>query len=366
MLKKQEKFKILLLSLPIGSGHTIAAQALAKELEKYNVETKHLNVFEYIPKFLTAIFMQAYLLSLRISPQIYSFLYKWGNKDNKSTFSRDLLNAYIARRAYRDICHWQPDLIIATHATAAGIVAQMKQQRQLKAPLIGVVTDYTMHNWWYYPEVAEYYLPDINLDKIMFSENQRIFKFGIPLRQEFSQPAANNKKLLLAKWQIKTSNKTCLLLGGGEGLLPMLEIIKALKANKDLTFIAVTGNNETLYRQIQNIKDVSIYNYRFVEKIVELIELADVVISKAGGLSSTEIISRQVPYIIYKPLPGQERKNAEYLQEMYGAEIVEQEENLSEKVNCLLCGVRRQAKKELNLTSTRLICSKILQHFCKN
>ena len=123
MLKKQEKFKILLLSLPIGSGHTIAAQALAKELEKYNVETKHLNVFEYIPKVLTAIFMQAYLLSLRISPQIYSFLYKWGNKDNKSTFSRDLLNAYIARRAYRDICHWQPDLIIATHAGNGSVVS---------------------------------------------------------------------------------------------------------------------------------------------------------------------------------------------------------------------------------------------------
>lgn len=364
MLKKRKKLKILVISAPIGSGHVMVAEAITSELQTKNITVKHLSVFDFIPHLLAQIFLKLYLASLQISPKIYALLYKWGNNNKNSTSSRDYLNAYISKRSTQFICQWQPDIVIATHATAAGIVAQLKKSKQINVFLVGIVTDYVMHNWWYYPEVDEYYLPDINVDKVKFSPQQKIFKWGIPLRKEFSLKVSQNKKTLRTKWQMPENKQICLLFGGGEGLLPMLEIIQVLKNSlPQLLFITVTGKNQKLYQQIQELQAKNIYNYKFVENVAELIELADIVISKAGGVSVTEIITRQVPVIIYQPLPGQESNNAEYLSKEYGVKVVGSSKQLPKEIENLLKTKALCSNKMVNLQSTAMICQRIIHRF---
>lgn len=358
MLENNKKKRILVMSTPIGSGHVVAAEALIKEFEKYNVTVKHISVFDFIPQFVATVFLKLYLLSLQISPKIYAGLYKWGNKKEQSTVTRDYLNAYLAKKAKNIICAWQPDVLVATHATAAGIFAVLKKRKFLNVPLNGVVTDYIMHNWWYYPEVDNYYTPDIEL-QLQLQKNQKLYKLGIPLRIDFTAEKKQPQKKLREKWQITANTPICLLLGGGEGLLPMLEIIKILSAANKITFVTVTGKNNSLYKQINDLNCADIYNYGFVENIAELIEIADVVISKAGGISSTEIISRKVPYIIYMPLPGQEKNNAHYLRENYGVLVAETKNQLQVQFVQALKS-KTPYIKNLNLQSTAMICANIL------
>lgn len=358
MLENNKKKRILVMSTPIGSGHVVAAEALIKEFEKHDVIVKHISVFDFIPQFIAAVFLKLYLLSLKISPKIYAGLYKWGNKKEKSTVTRDYLNIYLAKKAKNIICSWQPDVLVATHATAAGIFAVLKKRELLNVPLNGVVTDYIMHNWWYYPEVDNYYTPDIELE-LQLQKNQKLYKWGIPLRTEFTAEKKQPKEFLREKWQIRANTPICLLLGGGEGLLPMLEIIKNLDTDNKMTFITVTGKNSNLYKQINSLHCANVYNYGFVENMAELIELSDVVISKAGGISSTEILSRKVAYIIYKPLPGQEKNNAQYLRENYGVLVAETKKQLQVQFVQAL-KLKTPYKKKLNLQSTAMICANIL------
>lgn len=322
----ERKLKILVMDTPIGSGHVIAAQALQEELVRRfeHAEILHVSTFDFLPRSLAKTFVKLYLLSLKISPKIYAFLYKWGNKKD-STVSRDLLNFLLARLAKEKIVSFQPDIAVVTHATPAGIIAKLKADGLLpKCQIYGVVTDYVLHNWWYYQELAAYFTADMPLENIEFAATQRVYKYGIPLRAEFAEDQNYSKAALREKLQLPSSGKIYLLLGGGEGILPMRELIIALKNSEPTAnIVVITGHNKKLYQQITAMNTSGVQVWGFVNNIQEFLGAVDCVISKAGGISSTEILSQGSNYIIYKPLPGQELNNAVFLQKNCGVQIAE-------------------------------------------
>lgn len=319
-----ENIKILIMDTPIGSGHVVAAKALRTELEKQFIgaEILHLSTFEFLPKFLSTTFVKLYLLSLRISPTIYAFFYKWGNKE-QSTASRDRLNKILANLARKVIVEFQPDIAVATHATPAGIFSQLKSAGLLpRCAIYGVVTDYVMHNWWYYQEVSAYFTANIAIHNINFLDSQHVYKYGIPLRTEFAECNLESKEQLREKLQLSVKEKIYLLLGGGEGILPMQEIICAIKRYEPMSsIVTITGHNKKLYKQLKklNIEGVSVFG--FVNNICDFIVSADCVVSKAGGVSSAEILSQSAKYIVYKPLMGQELNNALFIANNFQVQI---------------------------------------------
>ena len=189
---------------------------------------------------------------------------------------------------------------------------------EIKVPVFGVVTDFTIHRWWVYPEISHYF---IAMDDLLSTiSNYGFFSLnvsspGIPIREQFNRKF--DRKELQVRYRLDPGRKTVLVMGGGAGVLPMEEIIKACDKSKvSLQYLVVCGNNKQLFKKIELLKNrtESLINvFGFVNYIAELMAIADIIISKPGGVSSSEAIASELPMIIFKPIPGQEEANTRYL-----------------------------------------------------
>ncbi len=328
-----KKIKVLLLSAPIGSGHRLAAEALQSAFAKYNnVEIVHGNVFDFFPAILGKTFLKVYLWILGACPWLYEMMYKWGNKGEGSLWLRSLINGALAYLGSSFIKRVAPDVVIATHATPAGIMSIYKRRNKSGLYLCGVITDFTVHRWWLCEGVDTYFIAD-ELLKEKFPKTQELVVTGIPLREGFGKLA---KELCRKEFGWKENEKVCLLMGGGEGLLPMEEIITALQNHKpeNLRLVALTGKNDSLAKSLMK-KFAEVEVLGFTDKVPQLMCGADIIISKAGGVSSAEILASNLDFIIYKPLPGQEENNAKFLAANYGATIANNVANIKEEIASL-------------------------------
>lgn len=318
-MQNKQKIKILLLSAPIGSGHKMAAEALKEVFtQDSNVEVVHGNVFSFFPSILGQLFLKTYLHILKLCPAIYAAAYKWGNNNGGSLWARNLLNACLAKIGKSYIRKVAPDAVVATHATPAGIMSIYKKHFQPDLYLGAVITDFTVHQWWLYKEVNTYFIADESLCYKIITHNEAVC-YGIPLRMAFKQAEYHTAR---QKYHLQAEDKVCLLLGGGDGLLPMQEIISNIK-QMNLKIIAVTGNNCKLAEALRSIAADNLQVLEFTEDLPSLMAASDIIVSKAGGLSSAEITALGKKFIIYRPLPGQETNNARFLADKQLALIAE-------------------------------------------
>lgn len=328
---RNKKIKVLLLSAPIGSGHRLAAEALREAFEnKDNMEVVHGNVFNFFPAILGKTFLRVYLWILGVCPWLYEAMYKWGNKGEGSLWLRSIINGALAYLGSNFIRKVAPDVVIATHATPAGIMSIYKRRNNPSLYLCGVITDFTVHRWWLCDGVDTYFIADERL-KDKFPASQELVASGIPLRAGFGN---EDKDACRRMFEWKNEEKVCLIMGGGEGLLPMDEIISSLIKDKpqNLRLVALTGNNKNLTKTLENKFGNSVNVLGFTDKVPQLMGGADLIISKAGGVSSAEVLASNLEFIIYKPLPGQEENNAKFLVAYCGATIAQTTADISEKV----------------------------------
>lgn len=317
----QGKHKVLILSAPIGSGHKLAAKALEEAFSQYKeCEIIHASIFDFFPKFIGKVFLKSYLFILKFFPDVYAVAYKWGNNPSGSFWLRNMLNGILARSADKFFKSVQPDVVIATHATPAGVMDIYKKTHP-DIFLASVITDFTIHKWWLCKRTNAYFLaaedikPSINI-----KNTEKVFYYGIPVRKEFRQEY--KRDYLRMKFGWGKNERICLLMGGGDGILPMEDLITSVVNNYDATmkFVAVTGKNMKLARQLKRLPfDIKVFG--FIESVAELMNCADYLVTKAGGLTAAEALTTRVKYIIFNPLPGQETANAEYLEQMGAAKV---------------------------------------------
>ena len=318
-MQTKENKKIMILSAPIGSGHVQSANAIKKELENYpdiNVITG--SVFDFAPSFFCKSLLNTYLNLLRVFPYGYELLYRWADKSNSLTL-RYIVNNIFAFGAYNYIKKYKPDLVITTHVTPAGILALYKKKYNKNIPLFGIVTDFSMHKWWLYDEIDAY----VVVDKKIFLEyekslnvNQELWDYGIPIDNSF-YIFNKTKNELREELGLPKDHFICLLSGGGEGLLPMDDILtkwqEISSENDKISFVAICGKNKRLQNKLRSMNVNNVYVLGFVDNIFLYMQSSDIIISKAGGVTASEALATELPMLVYKPLPGQEQSNIRYL-----------------------------------------------------
>lgn len=325
--------RILILSAPIGSGHKMTAQALVEELRNRNdIEIYEGDVFSFMPKWVGQCFLFCYLKLLQICPWLYGLVYSSGKsstaknlaQEQKHLWLRNWLNCCLLKLGKWYLDSVKPDIVLATHATPLGIMSLYKEQHP-ELWLGAVVPDYNIHPWWLCDRVDAYFLADEKL-KTRFPAEVLVEAFGLPLRAAFK---AADKRDCREKYGFKADERVALLMGGGEGLLPMEELVKAiLNAQLPNTrLVVIAGKNEKLVQKLQqsyaDIKAEKLQVYGFCEDAPELLTAADVLISKAGAVTAAEALACGIKYIIYKPLPGQETGNAKFLASTHDAKIAD-------------------------------------------
>ena len=370
----RKKYTVLLLSAPIGSGHRLAAEALREALsEQADVEVVHGNVFDFFPHFLGSTFLRTYLWILGCCPWLYELAYKWGNQQSGSLWLRSLINRSLALLGSSYLQRVRPDAVIATHATPAGIMCYYKEKHP-EIFLGAVVTDFTVHKWWLCNGVDAYFVADARLKEKITVPTQ-VQAFGIPLRQDFRRFDSFDYDACRKQYGWTSEERVCLVMGGGEGLLPMEEILLALqkKSIAGLRLVAITGNNAKLEQRLRerfavaagaaeqdvagSATPIEIYGFR--QDVPQLLAGADMIITKAGGLTCAEVLATGLELFIYKPLPGQERGNAAFLEQYYQAKVCDGLEQLVHAVVAASC--QKRAKQEKKPLGNRLAAMQIAE-----
>jgi len=336
--------RILFLTAPIGAGHTRAAQAVSKALGRLypGCEMRMANIFDFFHPVIGKTILLIYLKILSVVPRLYGSMYGWGNDSRWALRTREFINSYLAKRMRRFITDYNPNIIVCTHATPAGIASCLRKEGSIDVPVLAVVTDFVVHKLWVYPTIDYYYVAGQPLRDYLNSNGvpyDKSLSTGIPVDSDFFSQKAIGQDSLSALG-LNANLPIILIMGGGAGVLPMAEIIMSCQSiEQPIQIIAVAGHNKTLFNQLTARQPEFKHCVRilgYVNNIPELMSAAQIIISKPGGMTSAEALCAGVPMIIYKPIPGQEEANTSYLVAQQVAEQVDSLEELQASLKRVL------------------------------
>jgi len=343
VLKIGSLTKVLILSVSVGAGHMRSAHAMKKAVvELYpQAEVAILDTFRYANPLLEKIVIGTYIEILKISPVIYGYLYRQAERGQplsgrgKTEFNR-ILNLLAAPRLEEFIKNFRPEIIVCTHPFPLGIVSGIKRKGNYQGPVFAVVTDFTVHSFWVFPEVdcyligSEALIPECEEFGI---KPERVCPTGIPIDPDFNK--IYDQRRLKEQMGLDPILPVILIIGGGLGMGPLESSVKVLgREHHDCQLLVVTGTNKVLQDKLSEITPglrCKVKVFGFVHNMHQLMALSDMMIGKAGGLTCAEAMAVGLPLFIVDPLPGQEERNAEFMVSMgTGARL--QERDLADAV----------------------------------
>jgi UDP-N-acetylglucosamine:LPS N-acetylglucosamine transferase len=214
----------------------------------------------------------------------------------------------------------RPDLVISVLPGINGLLAEATAS--IGAQLEVVLTDWhSVHRFWVAAGVHHYTTPTDSAreDCIRFgAAPESVDMVGIPLRRSFARPPIDReteRARRLTALGLEPDRFTILAMVGAEGSPRALANIAYLaQLEIDAQLIVVCGRNEQLRQRVQQLPSrVPVRAVGFVDYVAELMRSADVLVTKAGGLTLAEAFSSGVPVVIHDVLPGQEAGNLEYV-----------------------------------------------------
>ena len=309
--------KGLILSITAGQGHNQTAKVLSECFVEKGIECPYMDVFDYINPLLSDSVSHIYLMSTKNLPKIYGKIYRMcENRPGDELHGLPkVTNQILAKKLLTKIEEEKPDFIICTHVFAALLVTCLDGVMDEGIKTIGIVTDFTIHPYWEDTRLDYYVTPDRLLSgqaKRKGIDEAKLVPVGIPIDPKFAKKIPREEACAALGLPNK---RTVLVMSGSMGFGDVASEIRAL-AQTDLDFQIVTicGNNKKLKKCIDKLEaEKKIFNYGFVDNVDVFMDCADCIVTKPGGLTSSEALAKGIPMIISNPIPGQEDRNVEFL-----------------------------------------------------
>lgn len=321
-MKSQQK-KILILTIKVGAGHTKAAEAMKEAFVQQSPDNivEIIDAFDYANPLLGKMIVTTYMELIKVTPYLYNYLYTKAEIKTDSFSKKEflkILNKLTDSKLVALLDEFQPDVIICTHPFPLGIVTIIKERLELTIPIVAVITDFTVHPFWIFNNVETYIVAAPQLKENLIGLGvleERIMVTGIPIDPKFR--CVLDKPSVRRKLGVLSQPSTILLMGGGLGLGPLKNIVKTLNNSElDYQLLVVVGKNKNLQKKLKDMLPdlrLNIKVYGFIENIYEFMEIADLIITKPGGLTSSEALAKGLPMILIDPIPGQEERNCDFL-----------------------------------------------------
>lgn len=339
--------RILILSASVGAGHLRAAQAVELALRQLapGATVQNIDVLTMTNAAFRRLYGKFYLDLVQRAPHVLGYFYdlldKPVSKQRKSDRLRYAIEKANLGPLLRFLAENPWDLIINTHFLPAEIIAHLRSKQKLKTPQFTVTTDFETHRLWVNLPCDRFFTATqegaMNLVHWGVPEGD-IQVTGIPIHPVFAQPKL--RELCLKKHDLKGDRPVVLQLAGGFGVGPVEQQLQGVLAvAKPLEVIVVAGRNEALRRRLQSIRAPARHRLTvvgFTDQIDEWMAAADLVISKPGGLTTSETLARGVPMAIMNPIPGQESRNSDYLLENGAAIKINNISTMTYKITNLL------------------------------
>ena len=348
--------RVLILSCNTGGGHNSAASAIKEYLESVGVfcEIKDALAFDSQTKsdFISWGHVFIYKRIPRLFGAGYKFIENHPPKPGNSSVIYDIvrkdaesLHDYLMGAGY--------DIIVSTHIFASMILTEIRKKYLTNFKTYFVATDYTCSPGVDEIDADAFFIPHRSLIPEFTGSGlpeEKLIASGIPVRHSFYEhvDAVSAKREL----GLPTDKRVVLMMCGSMGCGPLCELAFSLAGNIpcDTVLVVICGNNEKLYEKFGKFRDIpNVFVVGFTRKISLYMDAASVILTKPGGLSSTEAATKGLPMVLIDAVPGCESKNMEFFIQNGFAVTEETIEGLISQVNLLLTDSAKAEKLSLAL-----------------
>ncbi len=337
MPPKNVIMKILITYAYAGVGHKKAAMAIEKALscrggfktlpykDDSGIHIKNVDILDYTSSFFKASYPAVYLFLINKTPTLWGLFYYLLDSRAVDFFMapvRRFLHGINCRRFMEFLKIENPDVVVSTHFLPSEIVSYLKDKGEFKGRLVTVVTDFIPHSFWM-ARSSDYFIGAIQRTKADLLKRgileEKIRIMGIPCDPVFS--ISKGRENLMKQIGIEPGFFNVLIMSGGFGTGPIKEIVTEIngldpKIRDKMQLIAICGKNELLFHElskmIQGLK-VKLKAFGYMNNVDEFMEVSDIIVTKPGGLTISEALSKTLPMIIVQPILGQETRNCKIL-----------------------------------------------------
>ncbi len=343
--------KILILAVPIGSGHIKAAKAIHQAIKKINtgVQIKFEDCFRWVYPLYGYSYKKIYDFAQKRARNLLKFFYSGVGVTTGSSEFLYKVHKTIAYKFRYLLEAYTPDYILCTHFSPGYFSALYKEEYHYKIGI--VVTDYYVHPHWVNKEIDHYFIPhEYLIEQIMSYDIKKVqvFPFGIPVALELEgtiDKGAARKRFGLSKERISAVVMGSRVFGG-----EWFELVKEI-VDFDYDLLVLCGENKAAMDRIKKLRGkANLSTYGMVERIHELIATCDILITKAGGITTTEA-SKVGPCLLFaNSILGLEDKNEDFFIQ-HGAALRFTKENAKSVMSDLLSNPEKIKEMRKNLES---------------
>ena len=391
---------IIILSSSTGGGHNRASNAMKTAILKKDPEAKVdiIDIFVECSKSLNVAVTQGYKLLAQKAPTLYGKMYL--SSDKEATPLNELMNnvnIQCAKKLLGVIQSYEPDVVISCHPFGVTMMSTIKEKYGYDVPTIAVITDFMPHMAYISNNIDAYVTASDETAKVMVGKyhvnKDIVHPLGLPIYNRFYKDESFDKNKKMEEMGLDPALPTILVMAGSFGVTDILEIYETL-VDTDMNFqlIVITGNNQKLYDAfekllsdedkfktldvpdfIKELPDDNVFRWFydkteeirdsiestfirtthnkkptkllfFVDNVEDYMHCCDLIITKPGGLTTSESIASHLPMAIFKAFPGQEEQNADYLVRNGIAVMLQEGDGLKAQMKELLGDKERLAE----------------------
>ena len=311
--------RVLILTASYGWGHHRVAQVLAAAFRRAGAEPTVVDHFRELvhPAFDSAS-RTVYYWILRHVPALWGAAYWLG--DQIPTTSPLLLgiNRLGMRKLERLLRATAPDLVVTVHATPAAALSELRRAGRGSVPHATVFTDFVAHTQWIFETVDRYFVPAAEIFNDLSARwipPERVVVSGVPVDLKFTRPM--DKAAARLTLGLSPRVPVLLLMGGGQGSLGGLEaaVRVLLRTDRPFQALVVAGRGEGFadrLRQLCRGCEGQFRVFGYTESVRQFMAAADLLVTKAGGVTLAEAMAAELPMVCFGSLPGQEARNERF------------------------------------------------------
>lgn len=335
--------RIFILTLSVGTGHIRAAEVLQRAL--YDcidpVEVHLLDALKVAHSWFLMFYVRSYWWLLRSAPSLWRWLFeRRQRKLHRATAPRWVFR-HGCKKVLEQLKTFAPHLVIANEIGAVEIAALGKREGWFHAPILAVQTDFQTEPPWVQAEVDAYCVGSEEARSQLVNwgtSPNRILVCGIPIDPVFSLP--QDRRELRQALGLDARRPVVLVMGGGMGPAPLDAIVSRLELCRfPLQVLVVAGHDRGIKRTLEQLRGkvtLDLHVFGWTDTIPQLMAVADILITKPGGLTAAEALSAGLPMIVTHPIPGPEERHVQYLVQQGVAVEAETPEEIPQAVTKLL------------------------------
>lgn len=355
--------KVLILSCNTGEGHNSCAKALKVAMQRYGIECEIQDTLALVSDTLSQKVSNAYVFSTRGS--LFKIVYRLGAWVSHRISVQSIVygaNRLYAEKLYNYIADYKFDTVVCVHLFPAEAITALRRNGTLKIPSYFIQTDYTCIPFLKETDLDYYVIPHRDLiDEFAKKgiKRSKLVPIGIPVdEQKFitrvSKTEAREQIICQcnADERTNTGGHWFLIMSGSMGFGNLEELLRQLMSEiaPNDRVLCVCGRNEQMRHSLQEEFALSkqVWIFGFTDQISIFMDASDVVFTKPGGITSTEVCIKNIPLIHTSPIPGLENYNANFFH--------------SHSMSYHTCDVAEQVKIAVELCQNNAFRSSMLAH----